>query len=70
MYEKLTEWAIVAKLMIEGRLEGNRDRGATALEYVGMIVVAAIIVVAITGAVKGANIGGTVTSKIAEIFKG
>lgn len=47
----------------------RRDqRGQGTLEYVGIVVVAALLVAAIVGAVKGADIGGFVAGKISEIL--
>jgi hypothetical protein len=42
----------------------NRESGQGALEYVGMIAVAAVIVVAVVLAIKSAGIGAWVTGVI------
>ncbi|MBO0812116.1 MAG: hypothetical protein J2P23_08725 [Microlunatus sp.] len=45
----------------------NSERGQGTLEYVGMIAVAAVIVVAVIGALKGAQIGTWVTDAINSV---
>ncbi|MGW0120134.1 Flp family type IVb pilin [Streptomyces sp. NPDC003327] len=45
----------------------HRDRGQTAVEYLGIIVVVVAIVVAITGTDIGTTIMGAITDKIAEL---
>lgn len=40
----------------------NRQRGQGTLEYVGMIAVAALLIVAVVGAFKTANLGAKVTT--------
>lgn len=59
----------VAKSTLADRLQ-DRERGATALEYIGMLVVAAMLVVAIWGAINTANPGQKVTTLVNEIFSG
>lgn len=46
----------------------DRERGASALEYVGMVILAALLVVAVITAINPANIKGTVTEKVNEIL--
>ncbi|WP_328927381.1 hypothetical protein OG429_24335 [Streptomyces sp. NBC_00190] len=41
---------------------GTRDRGQTAFEYLGII----LVVVVIIGAIVGTGIGANITSKIAQ----
>ncbi|MFG2871544.1 Flp family type IVb pilin [Streptomyces sp. NPDC048338] len=48
------------------RAQGT-DRGQTAVEYLGIIVVVVAIVVAITGTDIGQTIKGAITNKIAEL---
>ncbi|MFB6839808.1 Flp family type IVb pilin [Streptomyces sp. NPDC056361] len=43
------------------------DRGQTAVEYLGIIVVVVAIVVAITGTDIGQSIKGAIAEKIAEL---
>lgn len=47
----------------------NREAGQGALEYVGMIAVAAVIVVAVVVAIKNAHLGDWVTGVI-DTMKG
>ncbi|MEU7702099.1 hypothetical protein [Streptomyces sp. NPDC039028] len=48
----------------------DRDRGQTAVEYLGIIVVVVAIVVAITGTDLGQSIKGAISQKIAELTGG
>ncbi|MFF5281505.1 Flp family type IVb pilin [Streptomyces sp. NPDC013171] len=48
----------------------SRDRGQTAVEYLGIIVVVVAIVVAITGTDIGQSIKGAIAEKIAELTGG
>ncbi|MGW2299943.1 Flp family type IVb pilin [Streptomyces sp. NPDC001809] len=52
------------------REAGDRDRGQTAVEYLGIIVVVVAIVVAITGTDLGQSIKGAISQKIAELTGG
>ncbi|MFF4868214.1 Flp family type IVb pilin [Streptomyces sp. NPDC000961] len=63
------------KALIKARLELttrvlSRDRGQTAVEYLGIIVVVVAIVVAITGTDLGQSIKGAISQKIAELTGG
>ncbi|MFI8400626.1 Flp family type IVb pilin [Streptomyces sp. NPDC003444] len=60
------------KALIKARLELttrvlSRDRGQTAVEYLGIIVVVVAIVVAITGTDIGSTIMTAIKNKIAEL---
>lgn len=46
----------------------DRERGASALEYVGMVILAALLVVAVITAINPDNIKGTVTQKVNDIL--
>ncbi|MER5962940.1 Flp family type IVb pilin [Streptomyces sp. NPDC002057] len=48
----------------------SRDRGQTAVEYLGIIVVVVAIVVAITGTDIGKSIKDAITQKIADLTGG
>ncbi|MFF0437670.1 hypothetical protein ACFYU9_36320 [Streptomyces sp. NPDC004327] len=48
----------------------DRDRGQTAVEYLGIIVVVVAIVVAITGTDIGQSIKDAITRKIASLTGG
>jgi pilus assembly protein Flp/PilA len=45
----------------------SRDRGQTAVEYLGIIVVVVAIVIAITGTDIGKTIKDAITQKIADL---
>ncbi|MFF0486376.1 Flp family type IVb pilin [Streptomyces sp. NPDC004435] len=51
-------------------LSARGDRGQTAVEYLGIIVVVVAIVVAITGTDLGQSIKGAISQKIAELTGG
>ncbi|MFF5785271.1 Flp family type IVb pilin [Streptomyces sp. NPDC012693] len=60
------------KAVTKARLElatwtRSRDRGQTAVEYLGIIVVVVAIVVAITGTDIGQSIKTAITDKIADL---
>ncbi|MGW8355374.1 Flp family type IVb pilin [Streptomyces wedmorensis] len=57
-----------AKLGLTSRLRRD-DRGQTAVEYLGIIVVVVAIVVAITGTDIGQSIKNAITQKIADLTK-
>ncbi len=46
------------------------ERGASALEYVGMVILAGLIVAAVIGAVNPGNIKTTVTTTVNDILSG
>ncbi|MFB7831376.1 Flp family type IVb pilin [Streptomyces sp. NPDC056056] len=51
------------------RSRGGGDRGQTAVEYLGIIVVVVAIVVAISGTGLGSTILTAIENKIAELTK-
>ncbi|MBP2584432.1 pilus assembly protein Flp/PilA [Streptomyces sp. PvR006] len=58
-----------AKVGVTGRLLRG-DRGQTAVEYLGIIVVVVAIVVAITGTDIGQSIKDAIATKISELTGG
>ena len=48
-------------------LADRRDRGQGTLEYVGMIAVAAVIIVAVIGVLRGADLGTWVGTFITNV---
>ncbi|MEU0403899.1 Flp family type IVb pilin [Streptomyces sp. NPDC006197] len=58
-----------AKVGVTGRLLRG-DRGQTAVEYLGIIVVVVAIVVAITGTDLGQSIKNAIAQKITELTGG
>ncbi|MEK9519133.1 hypothetical protein MIU24_06935 [Streptomyces venezuelae] len=54
----------------ENRENRDRDRGQTAVEYLGIIVVVVAIVVAITGTDLGQSIKDAIATKISELTGG
>lgn len=69
MTHKAAAKFIVAKDTFTRRL-GEAERGGPGMEYVGMIVVAALLVGIIYGAIEGGDIGGQIGTLISEIFSG
>lgn len=47
----------------------NQERGASAIEYVGVIVLAAVIIGGIAWAIRQFNIGDTVQKALKAIFQ-
>lgn len=43
------------------------EKGQGTLEYVGIVIIAAILVLAVVGAIKGAKIGDVITEQIGKI---
>ncbi|GGU73171.1 membrane protein [Streptomyces litmocidini] len=58
-----------AKMRMTGRLLRG-DRGQTAVEYLGIIVVVVAIVIAITGTDIGQSIKDAIAQKISELTGG
>ncbi|MFF3319682.1 Flp family type IVb pilin [Streptomyces sp. NPDC003035] len=59
-----------AKVRFGGWVRGRSgDRGQTAVEYLGIIVVVVAIVIAITGTDIGNTIKNAITTKIATLTK-
>ncbi|MCZ0981108.1 Flp family type IVb pilin [Streptomyces diastatochromogenes] len=67
MLKALTEVRMRLADWTEGR---GRDRGQTAVEYLGIIVVVVAIVIAITGTDIGTSIMNAIRQKISEITGG
>lgn len=51
-------------------LRDRKETGATALEYVGMILVAALVVGAVWGAIKNQGIDEKVATAVTKILTG
>ncbi|MFI1941446.1 Flp family type IVb pilin [Streptomyces purpureus] len=62
-------WTNTAVDRVKARYEA-KDRGQTAVEYLGIIVVVVAIVVAITGTDIGQSIKTAITTKIGELTGG
>ncbi|MFE3762878.1 hypothetical protein ACFXPI_14065 [Streptomyces sp. NPDC059104] len=61
---RLNDWTDTAVARIRKRY-ANPDRGQTAFEYLGII----LVVVVIIGAIVGSGIGGEITSRIKDAVK-
>ncbi|MDV5148083.1 Flp family type IVb pilin [Streptomyces sp. SBC-4] len=71
MYDAMLKAATRAKVRAwSWTVWSTRDRGQTAVEYLGIIVVVVAIVVAITGTDIGQSIKTAITEKIAELTGG
>ncbi|MFI8912003.1 Flp family type IVb pilin [Streptomyces sp. NPDC053513] len=66
MYDAMLKALTRAKLEMSDRLR-REDRGQTAVEYLGIIVVVVAIVIAITGTDIGQSIKTAITEKIADL---
>lgn len=49
------------------QLTAKGEAGQGTLEYVGMIIVAAVLVVAVIGVINGADLPGKLTTKINDL---
>lgn len=58
---------IVLEMLIRSRLRRDSDEGAGVLEYVGMVAVAAILVVGVLTAVNAVDLGGFFTDQINKV---
>ena len=65
MYENLLKFY---SSMIASTVSPKSEKGQGTLEYLGIVIIAALLVTAIVGAIKGVNIAGTVTSQINKII--
>jgi hypothetical protein len=63
----MSEKFIALRVRVAQSLAGRRDAGQGTLEYVGMIIVAAIVVVAVITAFQGVNLGNVVTTQVNKI---
>ncbi|NYI70859.1 hypothetical protein GGQ54_001419 [Naumannella cuiyingiana] len=63
----LYAWNASAVQSAAHRLRQRREAGQGALEYVGMVAVAALIVIAIIGMVGQFDIGGLISTAIAKV---
>lgn len=65
--DKIALTFIIWQLTAVDKIKARREAGQGTLEYVGMIAVAAIIIVAVIGVLKGAELGtwvGTFIDKV------
>lgn len=65
MYEGLLKFY---STMLAATTAPRDEKGQGTLEYVGIVVIAALLVTAIVGAVRGVNIATVVTTKLNEII--
>ena len=61
---------LAAKLTTATTRLTDREKGASALEYVGMVVIAALIIGFVYTALTGADIGGKLKSAVDAILSG
>jgi hypothetical protein len=64
----MTRMFVATKVRMMKAVEGREDAGQGALEYIGAILIAAILIGVIAGAVKGWDVGSKVTDAIDSIF--
>jgi len=64
LMQKLLLTLFVWQLTAVDKLKARREAGQGTLEYVGMIAVAAIIIVAVVAVAKSADIGSMLTAAI------
>lgn len=63
----MTRALVATRIRLANALEERLEKGQGTLEYVGMIALAAVLVAAVVGVFKGANLGSTVSKAIAKI---
>jgi hypothetical protein len=63
----MTRMYVATKIRLLNAVEGRKDEGQGALEYVGLILIAAFIVLAVWAAVKDAEIATKISGKVKEI---
>ena len=63
----MTEKFISLRIRATQAIEGRRDAGQGTLEYVGMIIVAALVAVAVMTALKTVNLGTFVTNAVKSV---
>jgi hypothetical protein len=61
---------IALRTWLARTLDGRRDAGQGTLEYVGAIVIAAVVVVAVMAAFKNLPIANAVTTAVNHILSG
>ncbi len=66
----MTNWLRTAVAYLHTHTANRKDKGQTAVEYLGIIAVVVAIVLAITGTDIGQTIFDAITSKIAEVTGG
>lgn len=67
MMHKAAAKYTVAMHTLGDRLE-DEERGASAMEYVGMLLVGGVVVAAIAGVVNTGSVGPKVTEAVNKIF--
>lgn len=65
--EKLMLSLYMVQLTVTGKLRSRRESGQGALEYVGMIAVAALIIALVVAAVSGPTLGDWISGVITKI---
>lgn len=66
MSDKLINRYVATRIRVQNALDSG-ERGQGSLEYIGMIVVAAVLIVAVLTAFKGADFGAKIQSAIDNI---
>lgn len=64
----MTEKFISLRVRVTQAIEGRRDAGQGTLEYVGMIIIAALVIVAVAAVVSPATIGARVTTAVNSVL--
>ncbi len=64
----MTEKLVALQIWVSRRVEARGDQGQGALEYVGAIVIAAAVVVAVAGAFKSTDVGQKVADAVTSVL--
>lgn len=66
----MTQKLIALRVRVQSAIDGRRDAGQGTLEYVGMIIIASLIVVVVATALDPAGIGTALTTAVTKFTTG
>ena len=66
----MTRSLIATRIRVQKALEARGDAGQGTMEYVGMLVAVAVIVLAVATALKATDLGSKVSSAFQQAFGG
>ena len=64
----MTQKLIAVRIWLDKTVEGRRDAGQGTLEYVGMIIVAALVIVAVVGVLSPARFSSALTTAVNSVL--
>ena len=66
----MSEKLVALQIWFGKQIEGRRDAGQGALEYTGMILVAALVAAGVWAALEGVDVTGKVKQAVSDILNG